>query len=206
MKTNMIMIRNNPAFIQRTKDGYFNATKLIQNWNSEKSYKERLLLGNYQKNKSTKDFVEQLKLEGVDNPVIASKGRNGGTWVHPKILIDLAMWIDVKFKSMVIDYVLDGLIASRCDAGDYYNEMSAQILDTYVDTFGRKPNPTIYINESRRIKSLLGISKKDRNVMSENELANITAMQKFNTILIKDKIGKKSRQRLMVIHAKSLQL
>ena len=107
---------------------------------------------------------------------------------------------------MVIDYVLDGLIASRCDAGDYYNEMSAQILDTYVDTFGRKPNPTIYINESRRIKSLLGISKKDRNVMSENELANITAMQKFNTILIKDKIGKKSRQRLMVIHAKSLQL
>ena len=34
MKTNQIMIRDNSRFIQRTKDGYFNATVLLKSWNS----------------------------------------------------------------------------------------------------------------------------------------------------------------------------
>lgn len=190
MKTNQIMIREN-GFIQRTSDGYFNATELIKTWNNRNKPEKQL--PNFMKNNSTIEFIEQLKKEGIEKPIITTRGRseNAGTWVHPKVFIDLAMWVSVEFKSKVIDYVLDGLIKSRNDAGDYYNEMTSAILDTYVDIYGCKPSPMIYINEANLVKSL--VECKDRNNMNEAELRQLTYLQKANTMLIKKKIGKQSR-------------
>jgi hypothetical protein len=184
------MIREK-GFIQRTSDGYFNATKLVEKWNSEKGEKKQL--GNYMKTQSTNDYIEQLKKEGIEKPIIAGRGNNenSGTWVHPKVFVDLAMWVSVEFKSKVIDYVIDGLIKSRHDAGDYYNEMTKAILETYVDYYNVKPPAHVYIDEANMVKSL--VVSKDRNNMTENELKQLTYLQKFNTMLIKKRIGKESR-------------
>lgn len=171
------------GFVQRTSDGYFNATKLIELWN--KGNRQNKQLGNYMKNQSTSEYVNQLKSEGIERPIIAGRGSgdNAGTWVHPKVFIDLAMWVSVEFKSKVIDYVLDGLIKNRHDAGDYYNEMMKSILESYVDTHGKKPKPHIYINEANMLKSL--VEPKDRNCMTSLELRKLTVLQKANSSLIK---------------------
>jgi len=181
------------GFIQRTSDGYFSANKLIEQWNVVNHDKK--LLGNFMKTQGTRDFIIQLQKEGIEKPVIAGKGNNSrsGTWVHPKLFIDLAMWVSVEFKSKVIDYVIDGLIKSRHDAGDYYNEMTKAILETYVDYYGSKPPASIYIDEANMLKSLVGA--KDRNNMTEEELRQLTYLQKFNAMLIKKRIGKDSRIR-----------
>jgi hypothetical protein len=195
MKTNQVMIREE-GFLQRTSDGYFNATKLVEHWNNANSDKKQL--GNYMKTQGTNDYVLQLKKEGIENPIITSRGNNSfaGTWVHPKIFIDIAMWVSIEFKSKVIDYVLDGLIKSRHDAGDYYNEMTKAILETYVDHYHTKPPPHIYIEEANMVKSL--VASKDRNDMNAEELKQLTYLQKFNTMLIKKKIGKDSRIKQLV--------
>lgn len=192
MKTEQIMFREE-GFIQRISDGYFNATKLIDAWNE--SSHEKKLLGNYMKNSSTTEFVAQLKSEGIESPIITGRGKgpNSGTWVHPKVFIDLAMWVSVEFKSKVIDYVIDGLIKSRHDAGDYYNEMCKAILETYVDYYKVKPPAHIYIEEANMIKSM--VSFKDRNNMTSEELKQLTYLQKFNAMLIRKRIGKESRIR-----------
>lgn len=205
MKTNQIMIRNNKAFIQRTKDGYFNANILLKDWN-EKNINNELQLNNYKKNKSTIDFIEQLKKENIENPMITSAGTTGGTWMHPKLFIDFAMWVSVEFKSLVIDYVLDGLIISRHDAGDYYNEMCATILSTHVEFYGTKPNPTLYIIEANRIKQLLKLEKVERNLMTEKQLSAITQLQKLNSILLKDKVGKEARIKQLQLQARLLSI
>lgn len=193
MKTNQIMIRDDYRFIQRTKDGYFDAKNLLDKWNELQPYKSRLLLANYQKNKSTKEFIKQLKSEGIENPVISARGRNGGTWVHPKIMIDFTMWVDVKFKSIVIDYILDGLMKSRHNAGDNYNNMCAEILKSHLKHYGTKPKPTLYIDEAKRIKSILKVSSINRNDMSETQLNDISQLQKLNTFLLAKNIGFASR-------------
>lgn len=195
MKTSQILKRSE-AFIQRTKDGYFNATTLVNYWNSNNVNKK--MLGNYQKNNSTIEFIDQLKKEGVDKPSITGRGRgaNSGTWMHPKLFIDFAMWISVEFKSIVIDYVLDGLIKTRNDSGDYYNEMCAVILDTYINAYGKKPPAHIYITEANMIKSL--VSSKHRNEMSEQELRQITYLQKVNANLIKKNTGKDKRIKRLI--------
>jgi hypothetical protein len=195
MKTNQIMVREE-GFIQRTSDGYFNATKLVEIWNQSNGEKRQL--GNYMKNQSTQEYIEQLKKEGIENPIVTSRGigPKSGTWVHPKVFIDLAMWVSVEFKSRVIDYVLDGLIKSRHDAGDYYNEMTQAILESYYKYYGTKPPGYIYIEEANMVKSL--VSCKDRNNMTESELRQVTYLQKFNTMLIKKNVGKESRIKQLI--------
>lgn len=190
MKTNQIMLREN-GFIQRTSDGYFSATELIKHWNSCNENKKQL--AQYQLLQSTTEFIEHLKSEGIERPVITARGKGeySGTWVHPKVFIDLAMWVSVKFKSKVIDFVIDGLIQSRQDAGDYYKEMTSAILDNYLITHGTRPPAVIYIKEANFLKTLVGA--KDRNNMTESELRQLTYLQKFNTMLLNKKIGYDSR-------------
>ena len=189
MKTNQIMIRDNKAFIQRTKDSYFNANALLNNWNQKND--KKLQLGNYKKNNQTKLFIAQLIKEGIDKPLISGRGKLGETWMHPKLFIDFAMWVSIEFKSLVIDYVLDGLIQSLNDAGDYYNQMCAQILESYINYYNRKPPAYIYQNEAKLVRSF--IVCKDRNKMSEQELKQLTYLQKVNANLIKKGIGKQAR-------------
>ena len=195
MKTEQIMTREE-GFVQRISDGYFNATKLIEAWNSNHDNKKQV--AQYKILNSTIEFIEQLKKEGIENPIITGRGKgsNSGTWVHPKVFIDLAMWVSVEFKSKVIDYVIDGLIKSRHYAGDYYKEMTTAILETYIDYFGYKPSPLVYIEEANMLKSL--VAPKDRNNMNEEELKQLTYLQKFNTMLIKKRIGKESRIKRLI--------
>jgi len=206
MKTNQIMVRNNKNFLQRTKDGFFNANVLLDNWNKTSTTKKPLQLGNYKINQSTIDFIVQLKSEGIKTPIISGRGKSGGTWLHPKLFIDFAMWVSVEFKSIVIDYVLDGLIKSRHDAGDYYNEMCAVILDTHVNYYGTKPQPLIYSYEANRIKKMLNLENKERNLMTEKELNSITQMQKLNALLLKKNVGKVTRVKQLELQAELLNI
>lgn len=206
MVTNQIMIREN-GFVQRTKDGYFNSEELLDFFNNKNNEKKQL--GNFLTNNSTKEFIEQLKVEGIENPYISTRGGNvktlskKGKWMHPKLFIDFAMWLSVEFKSKVIDMVLDGLIISRNDAGDFHKEMCAKIMTTYIDIYGTKPPAMLFINESRMIKQIADLDV-DRNEMSEKDLSRITILQKINSNLIAKNVGKASRIKQLRIVNESL--
>jgi len=132
MKTNVVMVRKMGVFDvnQRTKDGMFNANSLLKQWNIANESKKEIK--DYFDNKSTQEFIEVLKNDtstiGGIVPMIkskASKGENAGTWMHPYLFIDFAMWINPKFKFEVIKFVYDELIKYRNDAGDNYISLSA---------------------------------------------------------------------------------
>ena len=134
MKTNKIMIRNMGRFEvhQRTKDGMFNATDLLKQWNRQTGQKKKL--DHFFENKSTDEFIDVLCEDIADkqmdknlhtrNSVYvksrASRGANAGTWMHPYLFIDFAMWLNPKFKYQVIKFVHDQLIEQRHEAGDLY--------------------------------------------------------------------------------------
>lgn len=186
MKTNQILHRE--LFVQRTKDSYFNATELLKLWNSNANNK-RKEISKYKKNSSTIEFIDELKKRGIAKPYLSS---NKGTWLHPYLFMDFAMWVSVSFKADVIACVMDGLIQSRHEAGDFYKEMCSAILGAYVDYYDRKPPAKAYIDEARIVRELV-TEKKDRNEMTEQELKQITYLQKVNTSLIKKGIGKAAR-------------
>lgn len=148
MKTNQNMIRPMGDFkvIQRTKDGMFNATDLIKQWNQHVENQKKLNtqnfgylkkkdLDDYFNNKSTKEFIEALVIEEnlstTKMAYLKSRGNNGGTWMHPILFIDFAMWLNPKFKVKVIKFVYDEMIKYRNEAGDAYRELS-QAIQTIV--------------------------------------------------------------------------
>ena len=122
---------------QRTKDGMFNATALLNQWNESKGMKKEI--NDYLENKNTQEFLTALiKEENLDMgnyPYVKSKARadrGGGTWMHPLLFIDFAMWINPTFKVKVLRFVYDQMIKYRNEAGDAYKELSAAIY-TIVD-------------------------------------------------------------------------
>jgi predicted thioredoxin/glutaredoxin len=203
MKTNQIMIREQ-GFVQRTKDDYFNGNELINLWNATNPEKKKLIQ-NFKSLKETKEYIEQLKKEGIENPYFSKGGRfsDGITWMHPKLFIDFAMWLSVEFKSKVIDMVLDGLIKTRHDAGDYYKEMCATIMESYIDKNGCKPPALIYSNEANMLKQIANLDI-DRNEMTEKDLSRLTMLQKVNSTLIKKNIGVDSRKKHLSIINESM--
>ena len=70
---------------QRTRDGMFNATSLLAQWNKAKNSNKRIQ--DFFENQNTKDFIEALmEEENLKVPNLAylkKRGKyNGGTWMQ----------------------------------------------------------------------------------------------------------------------------
>ena len=149
MKTNVVMKRPFAGFdvLQRTSDGYFNATSLIKAWNeSIENQQVNLHRGNspyvkkelkeYLSNKTTIEFIQTImEEEQFDSEKLvisksrASRGDNFGTWMHPFLFIDFAMWINPSFKYKVIKFVHDEMILYRKKAADTYRALSDAVYN-----------------------------------------------------------------------------
>lgn len=149
MKTNQEMIRpmGNFNVIQRTSDGYFNATQLLKQWNenakskpvNSTDLKERRLDAFWD---STN--LDQLMSEIAENELnfksqnfgdlknALSKTcrgkKNGGTWMHPVLFIKFAMYLSPRFEYHVLKFVADEMIRYRNDAGDAYKQLSSAVM------------------------------------------------------------------------------
>ena len=134
MKTNQVLTRAMGEFsvYQRTSDGMFNATSLLKQWNSLSPTERKM--DNFFNLKGTDEFVNTIiAKENLDTPKLvyvksrASRGLNSGTWMHPLLFVDFAMWINPSFKYDVLKFVYDELIKYRNQAGDSYRKMCEQI-------------------------------------------------------------------------------
>ena len=136
LKTNQVLTRKMGDFdvFQRTKDGMFNATTLLKQWNENTGSQKQMI--HFTENKNTEEFVKVLiskeDLKERNSVLIQSRGKNGGTWMHPFLFIDFAMWINPEFKYDVIKFVYDELIKYRVDAGIEYKEVG-RVISSIVD-------------------------------------------------------------------------
>lgn len=140
MKTNQVMVRPMGCFSveQRTKDGMFNATALIKQWNETMNEKKELK--KFFDNQNTKEFIsaliEEEKLNGEKSAYLTSRGKyNGGTWMHPILFVKFAMWLNSRFEVQVIKFVYDQMIAYRNEAGDAYRELSVAVAKIVTPNF-----------------------------------------------------------------------
>lgn len=127
MKTSVNMVRKMGDFnvIQRTKDGMFDATELLKQWNIRSG--QRKGVDEFIRKQSTQEFMKTLEVEESINTtkvVLSRKGKKGGTWMHPLLFIDFAMWLNPRFKYHVLKFVYDQLIEQRHAAGDMSRTLS----------------------------------------------------------------------------------
>lgn len=181
MKTNQVLVRQmgNYAVKQRTSDSMFNATELLKQWNEANGMKKEI--GDYFDNKASKEFIqviiERENLNKGNSPYLKIRGRqNGGTWMHPLLFIDFAMWINPEFKYDVLKFVYDELIKYRNDAGDAYRDMS-KAVSKIVD----KSITAVAIPEIARAVNYVIFNKHEtqiRNTADEAKMKELFELEK----------------------------
>lgn len=132
MKTEQIMERNfrDGVIRQNHKTGWFNATDLIQVANQYRTQigLEKKAIADYLKTNSTKEFIKEiLDRENLSLAYESKKGKGGGTWVHPLVLIDVAMWLSPDFKYEAMKWLEDRLIQNRDLSGESYKKLASYL-------------------------------------------------------------------------------
>jgi len=99
-------------------NGYLNATVVAAHFNRR--------VGNYLKSERTQEYIAALaeklsvtsKRATEDNQIVIIKqgGTEQGTWLHPKLAVDFARWLDPKFAVWCdeqIEQILSGSLTPR---------------------------------------------------------------------------------------------
>lgn len=149
MKTNQEMVRKMGNFnvVQRTSDGFFNATHLLKQWNDNAKSKsvestdlKKRDLDNFWKSSNLDQLMSEIAenelnfkswnfgdLKNALSKTCRGK-KNGGTWMHPVLFIKFAMYLSPRFEYHVLKFVSDEMIRYRNDAGDAYKELSSAVM------------------------------------------------------------------------------
>ena len=196
MKTNQEMIRPMGKFnvIQRTKDGMFNSTDLLRQWNEHvilnrdnSPHLKQKDLKEFLSNKGTREFIDALmeeeNLHASKLVYETTRGRHyGGTWMHPILFVKFAMWLNPRFEVQVIKFVYDQMIHFRNEAGDAYRELSSAIAKIVSKSFmpqamrkvGEALNWIIFDQHERMIRNKQGEESKQRDLwMLEKKVADL---------------------------------
>lgn len=178
MKTEQIMQRDFYGGIirQQHKTGWLNATDLLRIGND---YRESLglpkaRLQKFLDKKATKEFIEQiLEEEKIAKVVKAQRGKQGGSWMHPMLFVDFAMYLNPKFKYEAMAWLTDRLLLNRDVSGESFKEMMSVISREY--NYGGRMG-LVAPKIAYKIKTFVGVD--DWNLASEEQLKKRDEIQK----------------------------
>jgi len=192
MKTNQIMVRKflGHDIRQNHIGGYFNLTDFskIANEFRKQNGLSKKQTAHYVELQSTKEFMTELAHEEdvlVKDLWLSKRGKNGGTWVHPIVFIDVAMWFNPKLKVKVLKWVYDELISARDEGGESYKTLMSELTQTFPEI---SKNPIWYKRISRTIYKICGLKKDDSDRWNKATVEQLKKRDKVHEqlLLLKD--------------------
>lgn len=126
---------------------------------------------------ATQEFVKALadeeNLHGDKSPYVKSKARldrGGGTWGHPLLFIDFAMWLNPHFKVKVLKFVSDQMLTYRNEAGDAYKQLSSAMskictphqMKRYMPILGKGINYIVAGHHEHQLRNEYGTEEKQK--------------------------------------------
>lgn len=188
------------------ENGWFNATQAASKFN--KSVHEWVRLPDTQK------YMEALIRKYGKIPYLKTKrGNNGGTWLHPKLAVRFAQWLDIDF-ALWCDEQIDLLLRGnhpvfdhrrlRHQAAATYKAVSA-VLQLSRQQQGKETKPHHYMNEARLINwAITGqFSGLDRDSLSYDELDLLAELEAQDLILIGSQCSYEQRKTALNLFAQN---
>lgn len=208
MITNQIMKRQlaNHIVEQRTKDGMFNATALLKQWNESNG--QQKTIAHYLENAETQEFITALMKEENftcrNSVYVKSKARSdrgGGTWMLPLMFIDFAMWLNPVFKVKVLKFVSDQMLAYRNEAGEAYKALSSAVgkiiapnsMKQQMPQIAKAINWVVFNNHQKEIRNGYGEEQKQKELFE---------MERQVAMLINDGFLKSKEQVILYLRKK----
>ena len=190
MASNIIKLDYQGLDVGFTGDGWFNATAAAERFG--KRPVDWLALD------STKDYIATLaEISKCEKSSLlkTKRGRhNGGTWMHPKLGVAFARWLDVRF-AIWCDLQIDGLIRGN---HPHYDRLKARDKSAVSFRFmndvlklvrledGKETLEYHYQNEAKLLNWLVTGEFKavERDTLDAGQLSLLNALEKQNAILL----------------------
>lgn len=188
------------------ENGWFNATQAASKFN--KSVHEWVRLPD------TKKYMEALIRKYGKIPYLKTKrGNNGGTWLHPKLAVRFAQWLDIDF-ALWCDEQIDLLLRGnhpvfdhrrlRHQAAATYKAVSA-VLQLSRQQQGKETKPHHYMNEAKLINwAMTGkFTGLDRDSLSYDELDLLAELEAQDLILVGSQCSYEQRKTALNLFAQN---
>lgn len=187
--TNLVKAEFDDIAVTFTEDAWFNATEVAD--------KHKRRVTDWLENSETQDYLSALA-EILKVPKVAllktRRGRYGGTWMHPRLAVAFARWLDVRFGVWCDDQIFQILSGQhihydwkklRHEATASYKVMG-QILQLTLQRLGKSCSSHHFINEARMINWVLmgKFGKIDRDGLSSGDLDLLAKLENMDTVLI----------------------
>lgn len=175
--------------VQFDGDGWFNATTAASRFCKRPV--------DWLKLDSTREYLAALAdaLKCEESALLKTRrGNSGGTWMHPRLAVRFAQWLDVRF-AVWCDSQLDALLRgthphqahdrARLEAASAFRVMTEMVKLTREQQ-GKEVAARHFINESRLVCwALTGrFGPLDRNAVAAEDLLLLTELEELNAVLL----------------------
>ncbi len=159
-------------------------------------------------------YLEALaKCGKIPQLVQTKRGRNGGTWLHPKLAVVFARWLSVDF-AVWCDEQIDALLrgeskpwASARREAAIGHKAVCDAIALNCEAQGKTPQKHHFINESRLINQVVSgsFAGRDRDQLSAAELEIVTLAELRDTVLLGAGITYAERKANLLAYVRELQ-
>lgn len=188
MKTAVIMERDLVGGVvrQNHKTGMLNANDLhtIGNLLRKQSGLTEKQMAAYFNLDSTEELINEICLvENLSSDEVkqSKRGKMGGTWVHPVLFVDMAMWYSPQLKVKILKWVMDGLLDARDNSGESYKRMASALKQNFPDEF--TPLKMAEVARTIAAECRVGIDQDKWQKASEKQLIQRDAIQDAVTMI-----------------------
>jgi hypothetical protein len=187
--------------ISYSADGWFNATEAAAKFGKSPYEWQRL--------PDTVAYVAALERKYGKIPYSKSKrGAGGGTWLHSKLAVNFARWLDVDF-AVWCDEQIDGIIRGKDDwrtlrhTSASTNKMVNAILQMTRAEAGKDTQHFHYANEAKLINwalcgEFIGLNREN---LTSQELDMLAHLEERNAILLGRGLTREQRQPMLKQYA-----
>jgi len=199
-------------------EGWLHATEIAERFGKR--------LDHWLENAETLEYVRAL--DEIQNPgagpsaisntrnsgyLKSRRGNNGGTWLHPKLAVMFARWLDAKF-AVWCDLKIDALLRgeskpwanARREAAIGYRAV-CDALAINCEAKGKAPQRHHFINEARLINEVItgAFAGRNRDQLNAGELELVTLAELHDTALIGTGMPYAERKANLLGYVRSLQ-
>jgi len=205
MAKDVIRVEYEDHSVYFMEDGWFNATEAAAMYDKRPVDWLRL--------PDTEKYIDQLcKFHNVTQShfVKTRRGKNGGTWLHPRLAVLFARWCDVRF-AIWCDEQIDQLLRNRHPHFDWKKMRSEaaasfkvmnEALQLIREEQGKATKAHNYMNESKLINGVLTGNFKgmDRNNLSHDQLKLLGKLEIRNSVLISRGLDYATRKSILLTY------
>jgi len=197
--TKLIKADFNHSLITFNDDGWINATEVANYYGKR--------IDHWLSNQETKEYIEKLNTRNYGDLIMTRKGKNGGTWLHPKLAVPFARWLSIDF-AIWCDEQIDNIIHGNQNAIDWNmlrhaskstNKVANEILQMVRAEQGKETQSHHYANEAKLVNwALTGEFKSvNRDELTLSELNLLASLENRNSVLLGRGVDRETRKEML---------